>query len=118
SPAASDGLGRRVWPGVAPVSGGGAGEAGTRGAGWDEDPSQRLQAQSDELRADGADGSAADAGGASVIGRGPAGGRGGRRGVRPRPARGGVARGVGAARESPSGDSRSQGGAGSRGACE
>ncbi len=50
---AVDALGAVVRAGFAVMPAGGTGEAGARGAGRNQDQGQRLEAQSDELRADG-----------------------------------------------------------------
>src|SRR5437016_814725 len=105
-----------ICAGVAVVPASGAGEAGTRSSGRDEGEGERLQAQGDELRADGGGGKEISSGGEGAAAGGGAGGRGGRREIRERETRGRVASGVGAAGNAAGEDSRSPGGAGARGA--
>src|ERR1017187_8383138 len=116
SAGAVDVSGAALRAGFAVVPAGGAGEAGARGAGRDEDQGQRLEAQGDELRADGEGGEGISRGSAGAAGGGGAGGRGRRREIRERETRGRTTEGTGAAGEPVSEDSGGKGGAGARGA--
>src|ERR1035437_1196891 len=103
-----------VPPSVAVVSEGGAGEAGTGGDRWQQDPGQCQQAQGDELWAHERGGEETASGSGSAVAACRSGGCGRGREVRERSGGRGVAGGVGAAGEPAGEDWGSEGGVGSR----
>ena len=98
--------------GAAPGAGTGRAAGRPRGARREQDQSERVEAQGDELRTDAREATAAARGSEAAARPGGGGGRGRGRGVRARSARRRAAGGIATARESVETDSRSQTGSG------